>query len=507
MKSITAALFVTVIVGLMAQRREALRTAALAGLAVFSVAALALVEYVGGADFGTGQIFGKDQLLIETVLPGRMAIPTSISFLASGLALMLLPFRHGAAVTIRRVSIALVLVMSLAVVIGLLYDAREIRGTGGSSPMALPTAIAFILAGLVAGTPRTTREWPVNLWSGSGLTGRISRLLLPTVILLPILAGSMRLFAEKQGWVGRELGVTFMVVFHIAALTTIVLCTLTQLEVAEGSQRAHEAMLSRHSAELQQANRELEAFSYSVSHDLRAPLRAIDGYSRMLEEDYGAVVDDDGKRYLGVVRSEARRMAVLIDDLLAFSQLSKSSLDPVELDLAEMSRVIAAELRKAYPARPIELRIGELPIAQGDRATIRQVLVNFLSNAVKYSGLKDSTPIVIEMNGETNGHEVVYSIRDYGVGFEMRYAEKLFGVFQRLHSAEEFEGTGVGLAIVERVITRHGGRVWAKGQPGEGSTFFFSLPSLIHEVQNVGITNSASAGIASTFDQRRLSVQ
>ncbi len=228
-------------------------------------------------------------------------------------------------------------------------------------------------------------------------------------------------------------------------------------------------------AELQRANEELEAFSYSVSHDLRAPLRAIDGYARLIEEDHGHVLDGEGRRLLNVVRGEARRMGILIDDLLAFSRIARQSLQLAGLDLRPLAQEVVAELQRAS-ARRIEFVCEDLPVARADRSTIRQVLLNLVSNAVKYA--KIDGVIVIEMGGSRDGSENVYWIRDRGVGFDMRYVDKLFRVFQRLHSEQEFEGTGVGLAIVARIVARHGGRVWAEGSVGEGAAFFFTLPAL-----------------------------
>jgi signal transduction histidine kinase len=227
-------------------------------------------------------------------------------------------------------------------------------------------------------------------------------------------------------------------------------------------------------AQLERANQELESFSYSVSHDLRAPLRAVDGYARLLEEDYIQVLDANGRRLLSVVRDEARRMGALIDDLLGFSRLGRQPLRPGPIDLAAMSEEIIRDVRHAHPDRAIELEYESLPPALADASTIRQVLVNLLSNAAKYA--KPDGPIRIELGGRSDGDQNMYWVRDQGVGFDMRYVNKIFGVFQRLHG-DEFEGTGVGLAIVERIVARHGGTVRAEGAIDEGACFSFTLPA------------------------------
>ena len=228
-------------------------------------------------------------------------------------------------------------------------------------------------------------------------------------------------------------------------------------------------------AQLQAANKELEAFSYSVSHDLRAPLRAIDGYARILVEDHASRLDAEGRRLLDVVCREARRMGQLIDDLLEFSRLGRREMTRGEFDMATQARTVFEELRGRQPERPVQAHFQPLPPICGDQALMRQVWVNLLSNALKYTQGRAST--VIEVGSQSQNGVIIYHVKDNGAGFDMRYVAKLFGVFQRLHRAEEFEGTGVGLALVQRIIHRHGGRVWAEGEVGKGATFYFALPN------------------------------
>ncbi len=245
-----------------------------------------------------------------------------------------------------------------------------------------------------------------------------------------------------------------------------------------------EEQISRLNAELEQrvavrtaqlaaANSELEAFSYSVSHDLRAPLRAVDGFSRILVEDYGPQLPAEARRYLDTIRGGAQRMGTLIDDLLTFSRLSRSELSKRAVDVARLVREVLDDFTALRAGREIELKIGELPVCSGDPALLKQVWINLLSNALKYT--RTRRPAVVEIGCERQNGENVYFIRDNGAGFDMRYADKLFGVFQRLHRAEDYEGTGVGLAIVQRVIHRHGGRVWAEAAVERGATFYFTL--------------------------------
>ncbi len=224
---------------------------------------------------------------------------------------------------------------------------------------------------------------------------------------------------------------------------------------------------------LRETNAELEAFSYSVSHDLRAPLRAIHGFARILLEDHGTQLDPEAKRVLGVIDENTKRMGNLIDDLLSFSRLGRKELESARVDMTELVRSVMDEIRRNAGDRPLDITIGPLPPARGDRDMLRQAITNLLDNAAKFT--RKRAPGRIEVGHRADGAETVYYVKDNGAGFDPRYASKLFGVFQRLHRAEEFEGTGVGLAIVQRIVTRHGGRVWAEGQLEQGATFFFTL--------------------------------
>jgi PAS domain S-box-containing protein len=226
--------------------------------------------------------------------------------------------------------------------------------------------------------------------------------------------------------------------------------------------------------ELEISNRELEAFAYSVSHDLRAPLRAIDGFSRKVVANFSDKLGDEGCRQLQVVRDNAQKMGALIDDLLAFSGIGRRDIALQLLDMDQMVRGVVDELRALEPQRAIAFAFTPLPKIRGDAAMLRQVWVNLLTNAIKFTRLR---PLAhIEISGCVEHREAVYRVKDDGAGFDMRYAEKLFGVFQRLHRQDEFEGTGVGLAIAQRILNRHDGRIWGEGKPDGGATFSFSLP-------------------------------
>lgn len=261
---------------------------------------------------------------------------------------------------------------------------------------------------------------------------------------------------------------------HLHALNRALKLEILARGKLEESNRELTRELKNNIRKLEASNQELESFSYSVSHDLRAPLRAIDGFARMLEEDIVDQLDDDGRRKLQVIRDNTRNMGRLIDELLEFSRLGRKELSYGHLDMAALAQ--AAFRDAATTPDQAMLALADIPAAQGDIMLIKQVWFNLLSNALKFSAKREQARI--EISGAVDGDMLLYTVRDNGAGFDMRYYNKLFGVFQRLHRVSEFEGTGVGLAIVHRIVTRHGGRIWAEGVVGEGAVFHFTLPTV-----------------------------
>ena len=286
----------------------------------------------------------------------------------------------------------------------------------------------------------------------------------------------------RQISIGKDFAVRAPRVGSTAELTVLAdsfNAMLAEIQERDRSLHAAQAQLEArvHDAteELRTTNDELEAFTYSVSHDLRAPLRHITGFAALLQEHAAASLDAQGTRYVHTISESASRMATLIDDLLAFSRMGRASLSKRRVDLSGLVREARDEVCADLNGRRVEWVIGDLPPVHADPALLRPVLVNLLSNALKYSSTRDEARI--EIGVEPGAKEVVVSVRDNGVGFDMAYAHKLFGVFQRLHRADEFSGTGIGLANVRRIVQRHGGRTWAEGAVGHGATFYFSLPA------------------------------
>lgn len=236
-----------------------------------------------------------------------------------------------------------------------------------------------------------------------------------------------------------------------------------------------EKRVEERTAELAAANKELEAFSYSVSHDLRAPLRHIDGFAQMLRERYGAQLPPPAQGLLEKVCTSAQRLGQLIDELLNFSRLSRQPVNKRTVQTAGLVQQVLGELQGEREGRQVDIRVGELPDCRGDVTLLKQVFFNLISNAFKFTRKREQATIDIGYFQEPK--ELVFFVSDNGAGFDMAYAEKLFGVFQRLHSTDQFEGTGVGLSIVQRIIHRHGGRIWAKAEVNKGATFYFTLPN------------------------------
>jgi signal transduction histidine kinase len=232
--------------------------------------------------------------------------------------------------------------------------------------------------------------------------------------------------------------------------------------------------LQKRSVQLEASNKELEAFAYSVSHDLRAPLRHMAGFSELLQKNSAQAFDDKSKRYVGVILESAKKMGALIDDLLAFSRIGRAETNKTTINLGQLVEEALAEVRRDVGDRKIVWKVGKIPIGYGDRAMVRLALVNLISNAVKFTRTRTPAEIEIGQRPATDDQVVIF-VRDNGVGFDMKYVGKLFGVFQRLHSTEAFEGTGIGLATVQRIAHRHGGRAWGEGSLNQGATFYLSI--------------------------------
>lgn len=449
---------------------------------------LTLMQYLFQADFGI------DQMIIQeagnapgTSNPGRMSPLTAFNFILLGFAAALSHMNIRGRIV--EFIVAIPFVISLTALIGYIFDVKQFYGIAGYTKMAIYTSISFLLlcAALILANP----ERPLcSFVAGRGVGSRtMRRMLIPFVAVL-VLISWLTVRGMKMNLYVPEFGVSLVIISAILILAFMFWLNGRSLNKYENEITRHaeemtlayetirrsedhvqvlNSELEKKLAELADAYKELETFSYSVSHDLRAPVRAIDGFSRILLEDYAKALDDEGKRILGVIVANTKNMGQLIEDLLEFSRCGRKELSMSLIDMEALAHEAADGVCGRF-----SLVVEKLPKATGDYAMIKQVFANLISNAAKFSSKKPQPSI--EIGSRHDGPQIIYYVKDNGAGFDMKYVGKLFGIFQRLHSSAEFEGTGVGLAIVQRIVQRHGGRVWAEGKVDCGATFYFSLP-------------------------------
>jgi PAS domain S-box-containing protein len=324
-------------------------------------------------------------------------------------------------------------------------------------------------------------------WPAEEATGKISHQLLQTVYPIP-LDDLIKELLRTGRWEGelrrtRADGTQLVVASRWSLRRererpAVILETSNDVTDRKKNEEAIQTLnrdLERRTVELEAANKELEAFAYSISHDLRAPLRHTAGYAELLQKHALSILDEKGRRYMGTILESAKRMGELIDDLLTFSRIGRAETQKTVVSMDQLVGEVLTEVRRDTDGRKINWRIGPLANVYGDRSMLRVVLVNLISNAAKFTRKRDPAEVEIGCSNGSQG-EVVFYVKDNGVGFDMKYVDKLFRVFQRLHRAEDFEGTGIGLATVERIIHRHGGRIWAEGELGRGASFYFAVP-------------------------------
>ena len=323
--------------------------------------------------------------------------------------------------------------------------------------------------------------------------GMASSLLVP-FICRGVIAGGLSAMGKQGGGAFNQHDLTVLTLFANQASIAFDNARLFQNLSEEKSMVSQlnaelEQRVAQRTAQLEASNKELEEFSYSMSHDMRTPLRALDGFSKILLDEYSDGLDDEGRRMLRVLRENSQRVGRLLDDILHYLSLERREMDPGPVDIARLASEIFAELQSKVTSSRMRLEIGTLPPAWGDSSMLRETLQNLLSNAIKFSPADKD--VVIGIGGVAAEHENIYSVSDRGVGFDMRFANKLFRVFERVHPTGQYEGSGIGLAIVKRIITRHGGRVWAESKVNEGTTIYFSLPVL--NITNASHTQGTSA--------------
>lgn len=423
----------------------------------------------------------------------RIAPKTAFCFLLGSSALLFLNSSSALVHRIAEIFSASVVAIALLSLQGYAFGLLVLYTTPGFVPVSMATSISFLILGTAVLLARV-ESGAMSVINSDTPGGFLARRLLPLAIASPIVLGALRLQGERAGLYDGQLGAglfatAFTVLFLAAIWWAARLLFRTDMDrrLAEFATRENEERVHQLNAELVKlvaertkaleaesaANKELEAFSYSVSHDLRAPLRAISGFSRIVIEDHSAALDADGLRHLHLVEKSAQQMGQLIDDLLTFSRTGRQALRVQSVSTTDVVNTCLTDLQAMQKNRRVNISVGELPDCEADASLLRQVWLNLLSNALKYTGERD--PAIITIGSRRDGGIDVYFVQDNGAGFDMKYADKLFGVFQRLHLADDFEGTGVGLALVQRIVQRHGGRVWTEAEVNRGATFYFTL--------------------------------
>lgn len=436
---------------------------------VTAIGVLKLAAVLELHDFGIDRILFAKKIAEDIIngTPNRMAPNTALCFMLAGLSGYFSIQKEESSRTISNFLAFPVLLLGIFSIIGYLYGVKEFYGVLTYIPMALHTAVCFIFyaGALLAINPESGF---MRTFTSPRLGGRIFRTLLPLVVLVPILFGYIRLLIGARISLAVELYVGILItsiIFTFFAAVWYVSSVLNRIDLARTVAEER----------LQKSNKGLEAFSYSVSHDLRAPLRAVSGYTKILIEDHLDELSEDARSLTGKILANADRMGELIEDLLQFSKSERAELRKAKLSMKELVETIASDLKGYETERDVEFRIHEIPDAFADFVTIRQVWINLISNALKYT--KNKSKAIIEIGSEPMEGGVAYFVKDNGAGFNMNYYGRLFGVFQRLHAQDEFEGTGVGLATVKSIVERHGGKIWAEGEQDRGAIFHFSLPT------------------------------
>jgi len=471
--------------------RGAFYTTVACALAVSAIGFATLGEYLFAWDLGIDQLlFAEPATSVETYRPGRMSPASALLLSLLGPALLCMSLSRARFVGVAQALALLVLLASIASLIAYVHGARSLYRVAAYTSIAIHTALLFAIlaAGLLCARP--ARGWtPLLVSPGPGGVA-IRQLWLPSAAALLILSW-LTDWGDGAGLYSSEFSSAALIFLCIAVLSVFTWKTALSLDRADARRSLAEAekrqlyagleqrvaqrtaQLAAANHELTALNKELEAFSYSVSHDLRAPLRSMDGFAAVLIEDYAQTLDAEGKDALERIRAASQRMGQLIDELLRLSHVGRTALKLERVDLSALARGIAEALQRAQPERRVRWEIDPDLGLEADPPLVRVLMQNLLENAWKFTGKTEQA--VIRVGALARDRRRAFFVADNGAGFDMAHASKMFGAFQRLHHTEDFPGTGIGLAIVQRIVHRHGGQIWAEAKPDAGATFFFVL--------------------------------
>ncbi|MEO7100848.1 MAG: ATP-binding protein [Luteolibacter sp.] len=494
MNPATAICFIFCGISLVAQFREGSSERYFARILGGTVTLFGLLILVGnwiGSDSRIDQVLFAGKLhLNEPGGPSRMAPNTALGFVLTGTALMIFDWKIKGGNRVAEWLAMLLGVLSLVALVGYAYQIEWLYGVSGYKPMALHTAAAFLLLALGMAFSRPGFGL-MALVTEEGPGGLLVRRMFPLMLVVFLTLGGLRIAGERNGWYQADQGIVLYTVVVILIFGALLLWCARSIERTEALRKVSEnalinlnAKLLRQTEMMEGVNQELETFSYSVSHDLRAPLRGIAGFALALEEHSYGDLDEVGRGYLKRVQSAAGRMGDLIDDLLKLSRLTRTEMKMEQVDISEIATAVVDDFIQTEPGRNVEIIVAPGIQVHGDASLLRILLENLIGNAWKFTSKTAAARIEIGGESSQNGRTTCF-VKDNGAGFDMRNSHKLFSAFQRLHSQQEFPGIGIGLATVHRVVRRHGGEVMAQSEINHGATFKFVLANIpAHGTQN-----------------------
>ena len=477
MNPLTAVLFILCGVGLLhatgPNRKAPDKVVLICGAIVLLGGAEKVAECVFGFDLNFDQLlFHKEVNSPSPFGPSEIGMNTALAFICCGLALLLLDVEIRREFRPAQAFIVIVGLMALLVLIGYGYHVLPLSAIGSQLPMALNSAISFELFSLAALAARPRRGLMTVITSDT-TGGAMARRLLPAAILIPLVLGALRFSSEKHGFFEIESGISLFAFANIVLFTGVIWWNAKLLFHAEGERLAAMEKLKQTSADLERSNTELQQFAYVASHDLTEPLRMITSYLELLSSRAEGKLGAEEREFIGYAVDGARRMRTLIEDLLAYARVDTRGRPLEPTDTERVLETILANLKVAIDESGAVIEHEPLPTVEGDKIQLAQVFQNLLGNAIKFHGKAQPK---IHIGARRINGEWLFHIKDNGIGIDPKNFSRIFVLFQRLHTRKEYPGTGMGLAICKKIIERHGGKIWAESKPGEGTTFFFTIP-------------------------------